>query len=391
MAIMAVPARGGSARTLVQLPGRPWVQSWSRDSRFLYFVSRAPDPQTPGSGLMRVSVDGGDPETVTRLPAGDDAPLNPYQIYRGSGTDASGGPLHVIATADGHRLGQVSLPKNVGDLGHAKRISADGKQVVAVVSNTVSSLKVLPVAGGSARPLGDARTNDVPIGWTPDGRVVFLTVVDGRVGVMAAPVEEGAAEEYTIIPDLHMASYQRPVLLSGDGQYLAFHRNKADSDGSSLTMARASDGETRTVTEAPTDLSLFTVSGPGGPATQGNEILYLETRGEISELRAASFDGASRLLRAFPIAERRAMGVFGDRVVWAGRRAEPDRLRSGAVRGPGLVPRRTVDRGQCILCQWRRTFLQNHADRRGRSRQRHLGAPLSGYRNRRGLGHPLAA
>ncbi|MGB5526236.1 MAG: hypothetical protein WBO43_02770 [Gemmatimonadota bacterium] len=98
---------------------------------------------------------------------------------------------------------------------------------------------------------------------------------------------------------------------------MAFKKRTPDSDGSPLVIARVSDGEIRTVTEAPASLSMFSISGPGGPATQGNEILYLETNGETSELRAASFDGGSRILRTLPIVERRAMGVFGDRVVWA--------------------------------------------------------------------------
>ncbi|MCK5447299.1 MAG: PD40 domain-containing protein [Gemmatimonadetes bacterium] len=318
MALKVVPARGGSARTLAQLPGRPWQQSWSLDSRYLYFYWSGPDTQGPRPDLMRISVDGGNPEKVTAVPIDESAPANPYLIYKGSGTDDSGGPLHVIATVDRQSVAQVSLPKNVGELGHAKTITPDGQRVVAVVDNTVSPLRVLPVAGGTGRQLGDARTSDLPIGWTPDGqRVVFQTEVDGRVAVMVVPVGGGAAEEYTVIPGLHMGAYRRTVLLSEDGGYVAFRRRGTGADVAPLVIARVSDGEIHTVSESPTDFGYFGLAAPGGLPTDGDEFLYLETGGDNVELRAASFDRPSRLLRVFPtIVERRVVGVFEDRVVW---------------------------------------------------------------------------
>jgi len=339
IALKVVPARGGSARTLAQLPGRPWIQSWSSDSRYLYFFWRGPD--TPGSGtdLLRVSVDGGDPEKVDEVPIDESAPANPYLIYKGSETDASGGPLHVIATIDRQSLAQVSLPKNVGGLGHAKTVTPDGQRVVAVVDNTVSPLRVLPVAGGTARQLGDARTSDLPIGWTSDGqRVVFQTEVDGRVAVMAAPVDEGAAEEYAVIPGIHMGSFRRTVLLSEDGGYVAFKSRAAGADVSSLVIARVSDGEIHAVTESPTEFGYFGLAAPGGLPTDGAEFLYLETRGDTVELRAASFGSPPRLLRTFPrIAGRRVVGVFEDRVVWAESRGDSTEVL--IADGPDAEPR----------------------------------------------------
>ncbi len=339
MALKVVPARGGSARTLAQLPGRPWVQSWSLDSKHLYFYWRGPETQGRAPDLMRVSIDGGDPEKVTAIPTDESAPANPYLIYKGRGMDASGGPLHVIATIDRQSLAQVSLPKNVGDLGHAKRITPDGQRVVAIVSNTVTPLRVLPVAGGTGRQLGDARKNDMPIGWTPVGqRVVFQTEVDGRVAVMVAPVEGGAAEEYTVIPGLHMGAYRRTVLLSEDGLYVAFNRRTAGADVSPFVIARVSDGAIHTVSELPTDFGYFGLAAPGGLPTEGDEFLYLETRDNGVELRAGSFDRPSRLLRVFPtIVERRVVGVFEERIVWT--ESTGDSTRVMIADGPDGEPR----------------------------------------------------
>jgi Tol biopolymer transport system component len=339
MALKVVPARGGSARTLAQLPGQPWLKSWSLDGQHLYFYWSGPDTQGSGSDLMRVSVDGGDPEKVTAVPTDESAPANPYLIYKGNGTDASGGPVHVIATLDRQSVAQVSLPKNVGGLGHAKTITPDGQRVVAVVDNTVSPLRVLPVAGGTGRQLGDARTSDLPIGWTADGqRVVFQTEVDGRMAVMAAPVDEGAAEEYTVIPGIHMGEYRRTVLLSEDGGYVAFKKREPGADVSSLVIARVSDGEIHTASESPTEFGYFGLAAPGGLPTQGDEFLYLETRGDTVELRAAAFGSAPRLLRTFTrVAGRRVAGVFEDRVVWTESRGDSTALLM--AEGPDGPPR----------------------------------------------------
>jgi len=339
MAIKVVPARGGSARTLVQLPGRPRHRSWSLDSRHVYFYWS--EPGTEGwPDLRRVAVDGGDPEKVASIPTGESAPANPYYIYKGRATDASGGPLHVIETLDRQAVAQVSLPLKVGDLGHAKTITPDGQRIVAVVDNTVSPLRVLPVAGGTGRQLGDTRTSDLPIGWTSDAqRVVFQTEVDGRVAVMAAPVDEGAAEEYTVVPGIHMGGYRQTVLLSEDGQYVAFNRRGTGADVAPLVIARISDGEIHTASELPTDFGYFGLAAPGGLPTDGDEFFYLETHGDDVELRAASFGTPSRLLRTFPpVAGRRVVGVFEDRVVWT--ESTDDSTAVLIAEGPEGQPRR---------------------------------------------------
>ncbi len=318
MALRVIPARGGSARTLIRLPGRFFLRSWSLDSKYIYFAWRGPETPGPSAELMRVSIDGTVPEKVVGETTGESGPAHPYLIYKGNSADASGDPLHVISTLDLHPLARVSLPRNVGDLSHATRITPDGQRIVAVVSNVVAPLRVLPVAGGAARQLGDARTTEVPIGWTPDGqRVIFQTEVDGRVAMLAAPVDDGAAEEYAVIPQLHMGSYKRPVLLSEDGRYLAFNKRAPGSELPTFVIARVSDGELHEVSESLVNIRLFGCAGPGGLPTVGDEFLYLETHGDTVDLRAASFDRPSRLLRSFPrIAARRNVGVFENRVVW---------------------------------------------------------------------------
>lgn len=318
MALKVIPARGGSARTLVQLPGRPYFRSWSLDSGHLVYTWRGPETEGPWPDLWLISVGGGESTRVTGDPVEQLALARPYAVYKGNATNDAGDPLYVVSSLDQASRFQVSLPRNVQELSHATRVTPDGKRVVAVVSNTVSPLRVLPVAGGTARQLGDARTNDMPVGWTPDGEhVVFTTQLDGRVAVMAAAVDEDAAAELAVIPGLRMGAYRRPVLLSEDGHYLAFVKPVLDRDISELVIARTTDGELRTASESLTDFGYFGLSGPGGLPTTGDEFLYLEKHGDTVEFRAASFDRPSRLLRTFSqIVGRRVAGVFGDRVVW---------------------------------------------------------------------------
>jgi dipeptidyl aminopeptidase/acylaminoacyl peptidase len=324
----------------MRLPGKHFLRSWSRDSKNIYFTWSSPENLGgPSARPMRVSIEGGEPEEVEEAPVGNSRPVVPYRIAGEGSAAATGDPLHVITTLDGRRVARVSLPRNtIGWQG--VRFAPDGRHVVAVVSNSVAPLRILPVAGGEARQLGDARATDTPIGWTPDGqRVIYQTQLDGRIATMAAPVEGGATEEYTIIPDLHAGSYSDPVVVSEDGRYLAYATPTPDSELKTLVIARAADGQTRQITRSIYNLRLFGIAGPGGPPTIGDEFLYREQSDDRVELRAASFDGPSRLLRSFPldVGTRRVVGVFEDRVVWV----EPlgDAAAVMLAEGPDGAPR----------------------------------------------------
>ncbi|NIR45957.1 MAG: hypothetical protein GWN99_16080 [Gemmatimonadetes bacterium] len=319
-ALRVIPAQGGTARTVMRLPGQHYIEFWSRDGEYIYFTRREPEAPRGSLEWMRVSVDDGTMEEVEDAPTGDASPIVPYLIEADGKDSATGEPLHVITTLDGRPLARVRLPGNAIDL-NGVRFAPDGRHIVAVTSNSVSPLHLLPIAGGEARQLGDARSDDMPIGWTADGqRVIYQTQLDGRVAIMAAPVDGGAAEEYTVLPEVGMSSQESPVVVSESGRYIAYVTSVPESELRTLMIARAADGQTRKITDSLYQFRLVGIAGRGGGPSSRDEFIYLERNGERVELRAASFDGPSRLLRTFPstfgTGMRPVIGVADDRVVW---------------------------------------------------------------------------
>jgi Tol biopolymer transport system component len=313
MALKVIPARGGNARTVMRLPRKPQLRFWSQDGRYVYFVWS--DPAGTPARLWRVAVDGGDPEVVEKVPTGPSGPARRFRLARGGPTEVGGDLVHEIQTWDERPLARVTLPRDMGLAGFA----ADGRHLLAVVRNSVHPLRILPVAGGAMRQLGDARTYDTPIGWTPDGeRVIYQTRLDGREAMMVAPVERGAAEEFVVIPDLPRSGYRSPVLVSESGRYLAYTSWTEGEEIKALSIVRVADGESRQVSDSTAWITLFGLAAPGGEATMGDQFLHMDRRNNRHELRFTSYDGSSRLLRSFPVdlGTRPAWGVFGNRVAW---------------------------------------------------------------------------
>jgi Tol biopolymer transport system component len=312
MALKIVPARGGNARTLIRLPRKPQLRFWSKDSRYVYFEWR--DPADAPRKLWRVAIDGGAPQVVEKVSTGSSGPVLPNRLVPQGPTGQAGDVVYEIETLDERPLARVAVPRDmqVGD------VTSNGRYLVAVASNVANPLRILPVEGGAMRQLGDGRSSDEPMGWTPDSRrIVYQTQLDGRGAVMTVPAEGGAAEEYAYVPNLPTRSYRTPVVLSESAQYLAFLRDEEDGSRT-LNIARAADGEIREVADSVTALDWTTLTFPGGLPTKNDEFLYMAAHGDRRQLRAVSFEGHSRLIRSFPedLGTRTAWGIFGDRVAW---------------------------------------------------------------------------
>jgi Tol biopolymer transport system component len=310
--LMAVPSTGGTARTLAEFGGSViWIQNtqWSGDGRFVYF------------GLRRR---GTEVRTLVRAPLGQGAvqelgtagrllrifPDRGLMLLQvGQGQSPGQTPSYEIATLDGGSVARFSTPRNT-QLG---RPTPDGRGLMASQSNLVAPVRVVPVAGGAARQLTEAREYDWPLGWSPDGSHVYVgTRINGHGAVLRMPVEGGPASQWPVPGEANLVAAMSP-----DGRYIAYTVTSGN-DARTLALLRLADGVTTVVTRTLYYGPLMSAAGPGGPSMNGDEFVYLERRGDRLELRSTPAEGPSRLLRAFPAsyAGRSGFGVHGSRVAY---------------------------------------------------------------------------
>lgn len=338
MLIRIVPSSGGTARTLVQeRTNRVFLQDFSADGRHLYYRRRNYDnPSLPGLPLFRVAVDGGTPELVTQPPERSASPESDHIVERVSSGWVNGSPYE-IRDYFGTPLARIVLPENASTMGAGLTFSADETKLLAVVSNEVSPLRVLPVEGGSPRQIGETQGSEKPLGWSPDGQeILFATSVDGRISIMSAPVEGGAAREVGPIPDpgaLGGSGWSNPLIISSDGHYVFYYsRPNPGTQYRTLFVRPIEGGESRIISDSVRAWGAFGLAGRGGtPLMDGESFLYGKVVGDREvELRATPPEGPSRLLRQDPLPSPEfpyfAMGVFGDRVVYGkdGSRTDPN-------------------------------------------------------------------
>lgn len=346
MIIKVIPANGGTARTLGARAEMIFLMDWSADGKYIYYGARTSAAQQGQN--FRVAVDGGAPELVRQLPAGESAPLVPYFVVAMPGDPAAGPPFLVVGY-DAHPVARIALPQNAAAELPGRGLTSDGRHLLAVVSNTASPMRVLPVAGGAPRQLGEARAPEIPLGWSPDGNeVLFATQLDGRLAIMSAPVTGGAAREVGPMPDRGppvRVEWANPITFSADGRFLTYSRPTPESADRTLVVRPVTGGEERIVTSALFQHSATRLAGPGGtPNIAGDDFLYLERRGDRVELRATPPEGTSRLIRSFAMADvgrAKPKGVFEDRVAYR-QDAEPSTVEAGRETSGRTTPARIL-------------------------------------------------
>jgi len=349
MVIRVIPSNGGTARTLDVFPDLLILMDWSADGRYLYYGA--------GGRNFRIAVDGGSPEPLSQPPTGSSAPRIPYFVVAAPGFPGAGPPFLVVSF-EGRPVARVALPQGAAPDLPGRSFTDDGKRLLAVVSNTAHPMRVLPVAGGAARQLGEARAPEVPLGWSPEGNaVLFATKLDGREAIMSVPVAGGAAREIGPMPDRGPATrdaWRNPITFSADGRHLTYSRPTPGSGDRTLVVRPVAGGEERVITPSLMYHSGFRLVGPGGtPNIAGTDFLYLERKGDRAELRAIPPEGASRLLRSFAATDvgiAKSKGVFED---WVAYVHAPDGQQPGwgttdpvnaplrivVARGPGGTPK----------------------------------------------------
>ncbi|MDP3773464.1 MAG: hypothetical protein Q8Q85_04285 [Gemmatimonadales bacterium] len=309
--LMVVPSTGGTARTVVpskSYGGRP---EWSPDGRAIYFVDRVSGG--PERTLMRVSADSGQPQRLWSTPRGMRA-LNTTarQALTLSDVSLPGSPVAQVFTFEGRPVASVPLHRNMDP----SSFTGDGRSVLAVVSDRVAPIRVLPVAGGPSRTLTEAREYDELDTWTADaGRLAVRTRMNGHATLLDIPIDGGQAAEIATPPEATR------TMLSPDRNHLFYVVTDSATSRKSLRVRRLSDGRTREIARDLVDPTGVPITGPGGSPFSGAEILYAERRGDRFELRACAPEGEPHVLRSFPasFADNRSfggVGVQGERVAW---------------------------------------------------------------------------
>lgn len=308
-AIKVLPATGGTARTVVEAGGN--LPAWSADGLSLYYVRGQADSSL--GALMRISVDGGQPETMFTWPGRirvDCAP-NAELVLRQLPQGPARPPIWDIATIEGRSLGRFTTPRRM----RLSEISSTGDEILATMQDWVAPLRILPVDGGPARQLTEARALDQPLGWAADGgEVFFKTELNGQEVLLLAPVAGGQMPQVRL-PEQRVERFA-PVL-SSDGNHVLYAVDEGEAEVSTLKVFSLEDGTARDLTHT----NMYAggpVSGAGGGAPRdGEDFLYLEKREDRYELRASPPRGPSRLLWTFggeqpPI----SVGVHGDRIAF---------------------------------------------------------------------------
>jgi Tol biopolymer transport system component len=301
--IRIVPSTGGTARTLTGTQTRFPV--WGPDGRNIYYTLWIGDERI----VMRIAVDGGEPDTVFKWPRRilhEPGPNRGHVLL----TVSDDPPTFELATIEGHSVARVTLPEGM----EPAELTADN-QLLARKVNRFTPLRILPVDGGPARQLTDGSAHAYPLGWTRDGRVFFKSKLNGDDILLLAPADGGAMRQVRV-PEPRMAEFA-PVVLSDDGEYLLYAVSQNDPKLSTLKVLSLGDGRSSILTRAHARDG-FSLLGRGGtPNRDGADFLYVESKGDVRELRASPPEGPSRLLWSFAAEQMpSAVTVRGDRIAF---------------------------------------------------------------------------
>jgi Tol biopolymer transport system component len=308
-----LPINGGAARTVVDVPGVVVGVRWDAKGEFLHY-RHWPDIQVPELAVMKVPVEGGDPQRVSvwhdwiRL-----SPDGQY-LYRDIASGDKERNRYELATVDGRPLATFSLPAPFQLAGFG-----DGPGEFFVVRrDAVNPLRVVPVAGGPVRRLNEAWGYDLALGWTPDAREVFFaTELNGERIFMLAPLDGGRMRQVPI-PDNHLPGAWAHLSLSGDGQRVLYLSAGRTEEEHGIWMYDIARDTAIQVDEGR--IPSGTVGGRWsiGGSREGGGFLYGLSRGGRHELLEARPDGSRRVLWTFPDrgAEPPTVRVHGDRIAF---------------------------------------------------------------------------
>jgi Tol biopolymer transport system component len=316
--VKVIPATGGNARTIAEVPGGVLTIRWGREGEDLYL---AVWPPHLGEELvvMRVPVEGGEPE---RLSVWDSwVYLSPGARYliRELPADEEEGQPYEVTTVEGQALVRFRLPGSFDLAG----FTDDGEELLAVRNDIVNPLRILPVAGGPIRRLNETWGYDVPLAWTGDGReILFATELNGEGAFMFAPVDGGPMRQ---VPLPEHADWEG---LSSDGRYVLYQLES--EEGGEIPFIYDIEHDTTLAVELPPgpfqgpwSFSLSEVEKEGLPGGEGAVFGYSVNRSGRHEVYLVDRSGHSTLGWSFQAhdpallqAQTPRMALHGNRIAF---------------------------------------------------------------------------
>ncbi|MFN2397082.1 MAG: hypothetical protein ABR543_00320 [Gemmatimonadaceae bacterium] len=311
--LKVVPAAGGAARVVTQMPPRSGSIMWSRDGRHLFFLTTVPDQSQ--RLLHRVPVAGGEFVVVSR-----DLPLGQLVVGPGAATfltqENGDGPRDRrfnLIDRHGAVLRTIATNRNT----RGTQITPNGRSIVALEANIVAPTRIMPIEGGAFREVTAPVTYDWVMSWSADGSTLYTwTEHEGAAVLAAVPVSGGAPRTFP---------QRKGWGLQGANSRYLFEATRRD--GAKLRRLAAidlRDGTRHVISESLPGVNLIFPVGPGGTWAVHDDLYFFERHGDRLEVKAWRGPGDVRTLRVLPatLAGRTTVAIHGNRVAWQQERGD---------------------------------------------------------------------
>jgi hypothetical protein len=212
----APPVRLGEGRAMTISPDGRWVLTIPLfgEPRIVALPTGAGAPRTLGLGFARHAWAGWFPDSrrvvFTAAPAGQ--PMRAYV------QDLEGGPTRPVT-------GEIGMGPSF--------VTPDSQRLLVRTAGATGQWQLYPLAGGAPEP-APLKTYDRPLGFTPDGRALFVSPWSetGPPVIERVDVSTGARSLWTEVhvEDKAGAGPMLPIVITPDGQSYAFSVHRVLSE-----------------------------------------------------------------------------------------------------------------------------------------------------------------
>jgi Tol biopolymer transport system component len=310
-----VPATGGKATTIAEIPPELWNPqnpSFSPDGAWIYFTAATRNRRI--SSLYRVAASGGKPTVVNpNLTFAS----NPQVVFPLAAEQQVIALERVpkkgaVLTFGGDTVSTFSLMQSAGDVGRAP---TDGKSYLLVYGNIVSPTRLVGL-DGRARTIGQATGQEWPTAWSRDGKRLLVSPEQGAIAIMNADGTGRTVERITPT-NLSISDFKAGVL-SADWRYMTLLSDSARRSPTQILYIY--DRETKTAREITRHAERGGVLTANGDwfGTNHGEFVYVEAVADRFEIHGVKPTGENRVIRSFPadIARQAKFGIDGDKVAY---------------------------------------------------------------------------